>query len=237
MPIGLSVAIETIPGPIAGQTFRNISVPNFRPALYALAIRAPAPPFAIIAAYTFPISPSSLRKEYVAMNTVFDVAGNPAQRGVQREVDQYGAAPLIWTISGTTGWQRHLTDGFTQTGISSAIALQNLLWQFAELNQVQAQNAIPNLYHLELYDFFTGEFWEVVPIGPQGIYQDARRPIIMNYSFRLAGIRDLSQPPTGGPIDPIAAAFSVSPGVAQATLSAQIGVMISAYASATIKVL
>src|SRR5690348_6892281 len=102
---GFSIGAVIPQLPVPGQTFRNIPIPNFQPAIYALAIRDPQPPYAVIAGYTFPLSPEALRKEYTSLSAVYDVAGTPGQKGVERDIDTYGDAPPFFVIEGTTGFQ------------------------------------------------------------------------------------------------------------------------------------
>ena len=228
---GFSVGIGTQTGPIAGQTFRNIAVPNFQPAIYQLAIRAPQPPYALISSYTFPISPEAVRKENAAMSNAFQVAGTPSQGGVERIIDTYGNSPPDFIIEGTTGWQYHGTDGYAMTGLQSIIALQNFLAYFAQLNQLQVQNRIPDLYILEFYDYFSNDYWQVVPIGKQGIRRTVQRPLLAQYAFRFAGVRPLSGPIFPFINDPIGVAFSIGGAQGSINLQAQLNGFISAYAA------
>lgn len=226
----LNAAIGALPG--LEQNFSTIPLSNFNTALYELAIRAPGSSQALISAYTFPISPSAVQKEVVAMTNIFDVRGSAAQNGVQRIADTYGDAPPIFVIRGTTGWQYHSTDGFAFTGLDSIIAVENLLQQFAQLNQVQAQVNQP-LYTLEFYDYFKGEFWQVVPMGPQGISQSNRRPLLFDYVFRFAAIRSLDSVVAITINDPLAIEFSTPAAEAQSSLSLSITASLSSYTSVT----
>lgn len=229
-PFGLSTAEVAQVGPIPGQTFRNVAVPNFQPAVYQLTIRSPAPPYPAVSSYTFPLSPEAVRKEFSAMANTFDVAGTPAQLGVQRIVDAYGNSPATFFIEGTTGWQYHGSDGYAMTGLQSIIQLQNFLAYFAQLNQMQVQNRIADLYLLEFYDYFSNDFWQVVPVGAQGIRRDVRRPLLATYSFRLVGVRSLSGPYVPQVQDPIAQAFSVGAEQGLINLQSQLATTVSDYA-------
>jgi len=217
-----------------GQSFQNHPVPNTRSALYALAIVGPQPSTAIYASYTFPLSPSSLFRDYTAMSNIYDVAGTQAQAGVQRKVDAYGNSPVTFTIEGTTGWQLHATDGYSYTGIDSILALQQFLLLYAQLNTGQAINNQP-LYVLEFYDYFLDDYWQVEPIGKQDpIRQSAARPLLAEYSFRLAGIVDLGQAPAL-PVgaDPINTLLSTSAGQLLGNLSSSLNAILTAYAPST----
>jgi hypothetical protein len=140
------------------------------------------------------LTPTSIVKEITALSNVYDVQGGPNTYGVSRIVDQYGNTLPTFSIEGTTGWQFHATDGFAFTGLESIAIVQGLLNQYASLNRGQ-QLANKTLYPLEYYDYFTEEFWTVVPIGPQIVRQDAARPLLFNYAFRFAAI--------GGPVGEI----------------------------------
>lgn len=189
--LGLSIGLETIPQPIGGQTFRTIPLPNFNPALYSLSIRGTYG--ALIGGFTFPLSPTALRKEHVAMANMYDVAGSAATGGVDRVFDSYGVSPVIFTIEGTTGWQRHSTDGYNNTGLQAIAALEQFFFTYAQLNAAAVQNNQP-IYTMEFYDYFRGDFWQVEPWGPQGVRMTSQRPILVYYLYRLAGIRDLTNP-------------------------------------------
>jgi hypothetical protein len=214
------------------QIFSTTPLPNTRTALYGLSIRAPDPSQTEIASYTFPISPSAISKEIMAMTNYYDIQGTPAQGGVQRIADFYGDSPTTFILQGTTGWQYHATDGGTFTGFDSILAVQALLAQYAQLNQQQAQSQQP-LYTLEFYDYFAEDFWQVVPMGRQGIRQSATRPLVFEYQFRLIGIRSLSAVPLAAASDPIAQDFSTPASEAQSTVSASISMTLSGYASLT----
>ena len=220
-----------------GQTFQTQPVVNQRTALYALTIVGPSPSTQVYASYTFPLSPTSVSRETTAMSNVYDVAGTQQQGGVSRQLDSYGLAPVNFTIEGTTGWQLHATDGYAYDGISSILALQQLLNLYAQLNTGQAINNQP-LYTLEFYDYFLNDYWQVEPVGRQEpIRQNAARPIIAEYSFRFAGIVDLGQPGTAAiqaaSSDPIAAQLSTSATQAQSSLSSSLGSSLDAYAPNT----
>jgi hypothetical protein len=224
----------TVPNlPIPGQTFRNLPKPNFQPAIYALAIREPSPSFGLVAGYTFPLSPRSIRKEFAAMGAFFDVAGSPAQLGIERQIDQFGNTPVIYTISGTPGWQFHGSDGYSMSGTASMQALEALLAQYAELNQIQIENGLPDLYVLEFYDYFTGEFWEVVPLGRQGLFQDAQQPLLIHYRFRLVGVRRLDGPPIVQIADALALAFDLTQAQAAESLNLNLVQMATYYSGVT----
>lgn len=168
--------------------YRNLDVGNRGIVLYQLSVRDPGQAFADLMTYTFPLSPSSVRSEPNSMSTFSDTQGSPLQSGVSRVMDTYGAAPPIITIEGTTGWDRHSTDGYVLTGLQSMLLLRNFLDQYVQLNQGQRTSGNPNLYALEFYDYFTSQFWQVEPIGPQIIRQTNDRPQLSFYRFRLAAI-------------------------------------------------
>lgn len=187
----------------AYPTFRTIPVPPYKPALYTLSIRSPGFAAAPYSVYTFPMSPASVHKTYTAMSAMYDTAGTPAQLGVQREMDIFGNSPVIYTLEGTTGWQRHSNDAYAWTGQQSIQNLQYLLNLYAQLNQEQMQSGIQSLYTLEFYDYFNNEFWQVEPIGEQGIFQDAGQPLWQRYRFTLPGIKRVDAPIFSSLADPI----------------------------------
>lgn len=219
--------------PVPGQTFRNIALGNLNPAVYALAIRSPTRPHRMIASYTFPLSPEHLRKEYTAMTTTYDVAGSAAQQGVQRIIDTYGNTPVTFMIEGTTGWQFHGSDGFRQSGLQAIQRLQAFLGYFAYINQLQAQNGLPNQYILEFYDYFSQDFWQIVPVGPQGIRQNRGRPLLFNYSFRFDGVQSVDAP-LSLLADAIAIAFASALEPAATKLLGALGGPLVDYAAVTL---
>lgn len=202
------------------QDFATISVTNTRISLYTLSIQSPEAPGLAYASYTFPIAPQNISKRYTALANTFDVNGPPDQGGVQRIVDVYGNTPVTYFIEGTTGWKKHATDAFTLTGTESILALQNLLSEYASLNAAAAAANQP-AYTLEFYDYFTGDYWQVEPVGEQEVRQSADKPLYMYYRFRLAGIRNLSSP-FANIIDTIAQILN-NPAQATAGLVGQIG--------------
>lgn len=175
--------------------FHPIKVPRTRVPLYMLSIRAPLPPFLPIETWIFPLSPGTVRKTAIGMSAIYDTAGPPEMNGVMRNVDSYGLAPFVYDIEGTTGWDRHMTDGYLYTGLQAIQRVQRLLANYARYNQVQRQSNIPYSYSLEFSDFFNGEFYQVEPVGPQEFSQSERAPLLQYYRFRLIGIR-----PTGSPL-------------------------------------
>src|ERR1700733_15132572 len=129
------------------QLFRAQAAPPSSTAVYQISIRAPGAAFAELSTYTFPLTPSSLRKSRPAMSSFTDtqsqagsslisalIPGYGSSQGVQRVMDRYGLAPPIITIEGTTGWDYHLSDGFVITGLQSIQLLLAFLNQYAALN-------------------------------------------------------------------------------------------------------
>lgn len=176
------------------QNFSTIKVPNLRLALYTLSIRSPGFSLLSFFTYTFPISPSAIRKSFSAMSTMYDTAGPPLTQGVTRSFDDFGNCPVTYTIEGTTGWDRHSTDGMIFTGLQSIQQIQALLSLYAQLNQVQKRANNPSLYTLEFYDYFNHEYWQVQPVGDQEIRQSDRAPLLQYYRFQLAGVQQVSAP-------------------------------------------
>jgi len=166
--------------------------------LYQISLRSPGATASVFngLTYTFPISPQAIRKEKVAYNTVMDVASSAAgYAGVQRIVDQFGESLPIYTLRGTTGWKYHSTDGFIWTGLQSVQRIEAILTSFAVKNQTQIQQGnADQLYTLEFYDYFANQFWEIVPIGPQGLDQSSDKSLFTYYTFRFACVRDVTAP-------------------------------------------
>ncbi len=187
---GLGITTTTVSG-LTGQSFRTLPAPNPGLALYMLQIRAPQPASTVNTSYIFPLSPTSVRKDVTSLTTYYDVAGDNTNQGVQRIIDFYGNTPCTYILEGTTGWKWHSTDGYRYTGLQSIQVIENLLATWANLNQTQISTGNAGLYELWFFDFFRNQFWSVVPIGPQGIRQDERRPILVNYSFRFLGVYPL----------------------------------------------
>ena len=230
---GASASINFGNAPSQGQSFQTLSLPNLKLALYTLSIRNPDPPNLPLLSYTFPLSPESIHKETLAMNNTWDVAGSADLQGVERVADIYGTSPPVFLIEGTTGWKFHSMDGFSMTGNESIAALQDALAQYASLNRDQMDNDLENLYLLEFYDYFTGEFWQVVPVGPQIIRQNNRRPLVFDYSLRLAAIKAVDAPLPIEINDPILNIFALTQPQAVTTLSASLSLTLSDYASNT----
>lgn len=222
-------SVQTSPS----QSFQNIPLTNSKLALYTLSIRAPNSG-SLVTSFTFPLSPSSVIKEYTAMSNIYDVKGSAAQFGVQRTVDTYGNSPISYRIEGTTGWQYHSTDGFSQTGNDAIASLQIMLNQFAQYNISQQDNNSADLYTLEFYDYFSGDFWQVIPIGPQIIRQNRDRPLYFDFAFRWAGVQSLSAPMPSTQNDPVLNALSVAQPQAISTTSNSLISTLNGYQSSTL---
>lgn len=176
------------------SAFRTRPAPNQPPALYSLAIRSGSMPFLPYFIYTFPISPANLRKEFGGMGNFYDVQGPPGSFGVTRVPDVYGMSPPIYTIAGTTGVKYHSTDRYLYTGLQSVLILQGAIAQYFALCAAAVQDGASQIPRLEFYDFFQGDFYQVLPLGPQGVSQDSSRPQLVNYQFRLIAIQSLLEP-------------------------------------------
>jgi hypothetical protein len=142
--------------------------------------------------YIFPLSPTDIQKSVPTPNAIYDTQGTSGQNGIAREADVNGQSLPVYTIRGTTGWKYHLTDAYQWTGMDSITQLENILTQYAQLNQQQQEAGSSDLYTLEFYDYFRQEFWQVVPIGQQGIRQTADAPLFAYYSLTLAATQAVS---------------------------------------------
>jgi hypothetical protein len=210
-----------------------VPIPSATTALYTLAIRNPDGSAVTGGTYTFPLSPTNVSKKFTGMGNYYDVAGPVGNLGVQRQIDQYGNSPVTYVLEGTTGWQRHAIDGGQLTGLQSILAIQKLLNYFAQLNAGQQVNGAENLYTLEFHDYFTNDFWGVVPLGEQEISLDAARPLLFKYLFRLVGYQNLANSPAATAPDEVLQTFQTLPAQAQANNAAAILAATQAYASLT----
>lgn len=195
---GANLAVNAL-GPLGAEFIAghgaNKTVPVTTPySLYSLALRSPGPVSLPVAIYTFPLSPQQITMERAGMGNLWDTQGNAGNFGVSRKVDMYGLAPPIYNIAGTTGVKLHSRDGFLWSGLQSVQILQGIIAQFFSLNSALVQNGQTSLFRLEFYDFYLGEFWEIVPLGPQGIIQNARSPQLVFYRFRFVATQSLEQP-------------------------------------------
>ena len=219
---------------MAGQSFRTTPAPNLQAALYQVAIVASAGPLsglgslAAYATYTFPLSPQHLRYERSALSSYFDTQGPASKLGVTRVVDTYGLTPPNILVEGTTGWDYHDTDGGIITGLQSVQLLKQFLDTYAQLNQQQRAAGNTQLYQLEFYDFFSGEFWQVEPVGPQVFRQAADRPLLTYYLFRWAGVKSVSAPVLGS-ADALLAVFGTPAAAAAGTMATTAAAFAAAY--------
>jgi hypothetical protein len=135
----------------------------------------------------------------------------------------------MFSIEGTTGWKRHSNDDFKFTGLASILQLQKLFDVFAVFNQEQMNNNAKDLFIMELYDYFSSEYWEVVPIGEQEIRLDASRPLWTYYNLKLAGIKRVSAPPPPQAPNPIDQMFAIASSNVMNAVTGFIGEVGSAY--------
>jgi hypothetical protein len=212
------------------QGFATVKVPNTRLALYTLSLRSPGFSQLSFFTYTFPISPSSLRKAPTAMSAIYDTVGPASTQGVTRSVDSFGMAPPMYVLEGTTGWDRHQTDGYIFTGLQSIQQIQFLLNEYAQLNQQQKEANNPSLYSLEFYDYFNGEYWQVEPIGQMEIRQSDRAPTLQYYRLRFAAIKPVSAPLISDIFaDPVLQLFSAASNAAAQGLQGTMTSILSSY--------
>lgn len=223
------------------QIYRNQQVVNNRHALFQFYIRQPGKKGSVQKKYTLPISPANLKYSNTAMVTFYDTQGfagypsnsNTLGQGVQRIVDQYGVAPLVVDIEGTTGWQKHLVDGYKYTGLTSVQDFLGMINGYLTLNAVQSQNQKTDFFTLEFYDYFRPAALEIVPVGPQILEIDKNRPLYYNYKFHFVATRVLSLPTIDSTSDPILGAFQTAISTAESTVSTFVGGVSSLYKSAT----
>jgi hypothetical protein len=215
---------------VLSQSFSTVKVPNTQLALYTLSIRSPGYSLLSFFTYTFPISPGSLRKAPTAMSALYDTSGPVLTNGVTRNIDSFGLAPPIYTLEGTTGWDRHATDGLIFTGLQSIQQLQYLISLYAQLNQQQKQANNPSLYTLEFYDYFNQEFWQVEPIGEMEIRQSERAPTLQYYRLRFAAVQQVSAPLISDVFaDPILQLFAAASSAAASAVQTGISNILGLY--------
>ena len=214
-------------------TFRTIPAPMGNvPCCYQLSIRAPGQLFSEFSTYTFPLSPSQLRMERSSLSSFSDTQGPASSQGVTRVMDTYGLAPPIYTLEGTTGFDRHLSDGYVLTGLESMQLLAQFLAQYATLNRQQQGTGNP-LYSLEFYDYYLDQFWVVEPVGPQIFRQGNDRPSLVYYRFRWVAVRPAGVP-TVGLADALAGTLGTSTAQAAINAASTLGGFLTAYGPAGI---
>jgi hypothetical protein len=213
------------------QQFRTRDAQVAQSALYQLSIRAPSNSWADLATFTFPLSPLMLRTDRPALSSYSDTQGPAKTQGVTRIVDTYGLAPPVFTIEGTTGWDYHATDGYVLTGLQSISLLSAFLQRYTTLNIQQRVAGNKDLYALEFYDYFLQQFWQIEPIGPQGIRQSADRTKLVFYRFRWAAVQPVGVPVLGE-IDSLLGAMTTPVAAAAITAAESIGAMLVAYSPA-----
>lgn len=212
-----------------GQMFRTLPVGlGIFPALYQLSIRAPGQQFAELSTFTFPLTPSQLRADRSSLSSFSDTQGPPASQGVTRVVDTYGLSPPVFTVEGTTGYDRHMSDGFILTGLQSLQLLAAFLAQYATLNQRQRAAGNPQFYTLEFYDYYLSQFWQVEPIGPQTFRQSVERTTLVYYRFRWAAVKPAGTPLLGE-IDALANLLATPATQAAINAASTLGAILTAY--------
>jgi len=210
--------------------FRTKPVANTQTVLYSLSLRAPVVTSLELSTYTFPLSPTALRTERSSLSSFSDTQGPSLSQGVTRVMDTYGLAPPIFTIEGTTGWDFHSADGYSLSGLESMQQLALFLATYADLNQTQKLLGTSYLYTLEFYDYFTSNFWQIEPIGPQIFHQDAQRPILTYYRFKWAATKPAGLIPDL--LDTVGNALTVAPSIASTNLSQSLTSTTSNYTAA-----
>jgi hypothetical protein len=191
---------------IQGKGPNRTQVARTPPALYSLVLRGPSAPYLPLAIYSFPMSPQNIRRDVVGLGNTYNVQGNASNFGVTVIPDIYGQTPPVYTIQGTTGVKYHTRDGMVWTGLQSVQILTGIISQYFSLNAAVAQAGSSNLFRLEFYDYYMEEFWQIVPLGPQGLMQSSARPQLVFYSFRWEAVQSLEQP-IAALLDPLLSAL------------------------------
>lgn len=145
--------------------------------------------------FIFPISPQSLNIQRKSLSAWYETQGSATQNYVNRIIDVYGLTPPIFSIRGTTGFNKYSNTNYNMPGIALMRALQGFIELYFKTSQtsVVIGNTAPS--NLQWLDYFYGEYWNVVPIGPVNVRQDSQRPLWMYYELTLAGISPLGQSP------------------------------------------
>jgi len=185
--LGSAIGAASLPTngfPQTSQYFFTVPFANNQPVLYQLEITNSSAE--IISTYTFPLTPNNVTKSVISLTNYYDVQGSNTGFGVQRIIDQYGLTPPIITISGSTGFQFHSTDGYQWSGRSSFALLVQFIQQYASL-VTQASNSNPPtaLPTMTFYDGYTGEAFNVVPLNQQAYSMDVAKPIIQTYNLQF----------------------------------------------------
>lgn len=233
--VGINANASVAVGPLVanGQSFQTIPLPNSQLALYRINISAPGGSQQTVRSWTFPISPRNLMKTFTAMANIYDVAGPSSTNGVTRVVDMYGNSPVTYKIEGTTGWQSHSTDGFAFTGMQSIADIVSALNYFAQANATQLESNNSDLYTMQFFDYFSNEYWNVVPIGQQIVRQDESKPLLFFYSFTFAGVSPVTDALKDTVNDPVQSALSVSTSQAISSLNTSVNSTLDSYVNNT----
>lgn len=238
----LAQAASNALGPLAAAALANTGPYRTQPAttppaLFSLAIRQATMPYLPLFIYTFPLSPSALRKDSTGMANYYDVAGPASNFGVSRITDIYGLSLPVFSIAGTTGVKYHSTDNFLTTGLESINILQGAIAQYYSLVAAAGANlnTATKLPRLEFYNFYSGEFYQVVPIGPQGISQDSNRPQLVNYQFKWVAVYNLAAP-LAAAADAVVSAISGPLSAGISNMATTVGNTVTTYASSAASV-
>jgi len=175
-----------IPGLQTNTTFGVKYVSNTLKPVYVLTLVSPSLGPGIQLQYVLPISPQSLQIQRKSLAAWYETQGTSNQQYVNRIIDLYGMTPMIFTIRGTTGFNKYSNTGYDMSGIDLMKQLQNVLESYFS----SVQSSQPS--QLQWLDYFYQEYWEVVPIGPINITQDASRPLWMYYELTMAGTHRLN---------------------------------------------
>lgn len=177
--VSSGTAIPQVP-----QYFFTVPFANNQAVLYKLEIVSDPP--ITPSSFIFPLTPNNVTKQVINLTNYYDVRGNANNYGVQRIIDQFGLTPPIITISGTTGFQFHSLDNYQWSGKSSFALLVHFIQTYAYLVASVTNSSQPSTMPAMLFtDGFTGETFNVVPIGQQSYAMDSARPIIQTYNIQF----------------------------------------------------
>lgn len=178
---------------LKGNDSRIVNVPNTDSATYMLTIEAETQKSnGPHLQYIFPISPSQITSNQHSYNTYYDIPSSVNKGGVHRLIDEYGIAPPVFTIQGTTGWNKLPSSHYTIGGLQAFRDLEDFIKTYNSLNIVANRTQIPG-FKLAFLDFWYHDYWYVTPMGPIRRRQSERQPLLVNYELDFAAYEAINQ--------------------------------------------
>lgn len=192
--VNQAVALPTLLGPGSLQKVLMNPGSSSRSAQYILNKYSSTKPVKATT-FVFPVSPQNSKIERNSLVNWFETqaSSNPSARlsqDITRIIDAYGLTPPIFTVSGTTGYNKYQADNFQKTGTAWTTALKKFFSDWYDNLQLTGQPET-----MQFLDFFQHEFWNVVPVGPLVLNQASTQPLWVFYNFSLAAISPISATP------------------------------------------